>query len=59
MDLNVKPALFGDPLGNAGDYTTGIYYKGRQKYLYDGDSDDESINSMKPPKEMMTNKQVG
>jgi hypothetical protein len=57
----VKPALFRDPLGNGGDYTTGIYYKGRRKFLYkddEEDNDDESVNSMMPPKEMMTNKQV-
>lgn len=56
----VKPALFGDPLGNGGDYTTGMYYKGRRKFLYrnDDEDDDSSVNSMMPPNEMMTNKQV-
>ena len=53
----MKPALFGDPLGNGGDYSTGIYYQGRRKFLYP-DKDVASANSLKPPPELMTNKQV-
>mmetsp|Transcript_24874 Transcript_24874/g.25501 ORF Transcript_24874/g.25501 Transcript_24874/m.25501 type:complete len:306 (+) Transcript_24874:36-953(+) len=52
--LGIKPSIFGDPLGNRGDYSKGIYYSGRRKYLYDENS---NLPPMEPPRDMMTNKQ--
>lgn len=52
--LGIKPSIFGDPLGNRGDYSKGIYYSGRRKYLYEESS---NLPPMEPPREMMTNKQ--
>jgi hypothetical protein len=53
-DGNLKHSIFHDPLGNLGDYSKGIYYQGRRKYLYNEDKRDKV---MEPPKEMMTNRQ--
>jgi hypothetical protein len=53
--LGIKPSIFGDPLGNRGDYSKGIYYSGRRRYLYD---ENFNLPPMEPPREMMTNKQV-
>jgi hypothetical protein len=30
----LRHSLFRDPLGNHGDYSQGIYYQGRRRYLY-------------------------
>jgi hypothetical protein len=51
----IKASIFGDPLGNRGEYSKGIFYSGRRRYLYD---EQTQLPPMEPPQEMMTNKQV-
>jgi hypothetical protein len=53
----IKHSLFGDPLGNHGDYSQGIYYQARMKYLYSQNMASSTM-SLEPPKDMMTNRQV-
>ena len=51
----VPPALFGDAFGTRGDYSKGIFYAGRRKYL--GDSEEPEQNNLRPPLYFMTRNQ--
>lgn len=51
-DYNVAP-MFGDPFGNRGDYSKGIFYAGRRRFLYPGRKD----NHLQPPELFMTKMQ--
>lgn len=55
LAYGIKASIFGDPLGNRGEYSKGIFYSGRRKYLYD---EKRQLSPMEPPRDMMTNKQV-
>jgi hypothetical protein len=55
QNLGIKASIFGDPLGNRGEYSKGIFYSGRRRYLYNENS---QLPPMEPPRDMMTNKQV-
>ena len=58
--------MFGDPFGIRGDYSKGIFYGGRRRYLHPIQSSSEAaqagapptrVNIMEPPKDFMTLKQ--
>jgi hypothetical protein len=51
-DFNVTP-MFGDPFGNRGDYSKGIFYSGRRRFLH-GQRDE---NHLQPPEIFMTKEQ--
>ena len=51
----VPPALFGDAFGTRGDYSKGIFYSGRRKYL--GDPVEPEQNPLRPPLYFMTRNQ--
>jgi hypothetical protein len=53
----ISHSLFRDPLGNHGDYSQGIYYQARMRYLYSPNMT-SSTKYLEPPKDMMTNRQV-
>ncbi len=47
----ITPVVFGDALGNHGDYTQGMFYSLRRKYL------STSKGSLRPPVEFLTRRQ--
>lgn len=47
------PIMFGDPFGNRGDYSKGIFYGGRNKFLHN----EKGVNMLEPPLEFMTRRQ--
>ena len=47
----IEPTLFGDVLGAHGDYTTGLFYGCRRKFL------SEEAEKLRPPSQFMTVKQ--
>ena len=51
----VPPALFGDAFGTRGDYSKGIFYAGRRKYL--GDPEELEQNPLRPPLYFMSRTQ--
>ena len=51
-DFNVAP-MFGDPFGNRGDYSKGIFYGGRRRFLHGSRED----NHLQPPEIFMTRDQ--
>jgi hypothetical protein len=51
--LVVPPALFGDAFGTRGDYSKGVFYQGRMKFLQ-CDVDALGPNSLKPTTEFMS-----
>ena len=65
-DDNTTRVMFGDPFGNRGDYSKGIFYGGRRRYLHSKPISTEvsppgappiRVNIMEPPKDFMTLKQ--
>lgn len=52
-DIINTPVMFGDPFGNRGDYSKGIFYGGRQRFLYS----QRGVNSLEPPPDFMTMRQ--
>lgn len=49
--------LFGDTFGTKADYSSGVFYAGRRRYLTGSSAENES-GIFVPPKELMTRKQA-
>lgn len=47
----IEPSLFGDATGDRGDYSTGLFYAGRRKFLTD------EKEALMPPSQFMTARQ--
>ena len=56
----IQPALFGDAFGTRGDYSKGIFYAGRRKYLSSPEptTSSSSLNPLKPPDYFLSREQV-
>lgn len=54
-DTYRTPVMFGDPFGNRGDYSKGIFYGGRKKFLRS--EKNGTVNALEPPDDFMTMRQ--
>lgn len=52
-----RNVLFGDTFGTKADYSSGVFYAGRMRYLTDGAATHDN-GVLVPPKELMTRKQA-
>jgi hypothetical protein len=65
-NFETSRVMFGDPFGNRGDYSKGIFYGGRRRYLHSREKREDKeaasvaaarVNILEPPTDFMTLKQ--